>query len=367
MECSADVPADIFLTNPGRPKRAKKRSFPPRHDEKAGRGLLRLGLPPLCWTETRPPIVTPRKAPDGITPDECDRFAAVAAAFMPLDMALFAVTVAAHGLPAGDVRVVIDEFIRHLEIEQKRAGAGRRYWALVWHAKPAPHVHMVVAMPRGSAIRRMTRLQNRAPFTRFDRESGGRCIKFKAIYDMAGWVAYGLGEMTTQARWSGQHGYRRDSGPFHLPGGGDRVRLSADAAADATETGWVRPWVTANAKRSATRKARTVKPKPVTVETYGGLLFDLPANAVADRPKAAPKHRGKLAERHVGQGSLALRSDNVEILDVLRKLGRTDAERAAVIGRSRAQVTNILNGQFGASREVAQRIVTEGRARGIAA
>lgn len=367
MECSADVPADIFLTNPGRPKHAKKRSFPPRHDEKAGRGPLRLGLPPLRWTETRPPIVTPRKAPDGITLDECDRFAAVAAAFMPLDMALFAVTVAAHDLQAGDVRRVVDEFIRHLETEQRRAGAERRYWALVWHAKPAPHVHMVVAMPRRSAKRRMKRLQARKSFTRFDRESGGRCIKFEAIYDMAGWVAYCLSEMTTQAKRSGRHGKHRPNGPSYLQGGGDRVRLSADAAADAIEMGWVRPWVATNAKRAATRKARTVKPKPVTVETYGGLLFDLPASAAPERPKAAPKHRAKLAERIVGQGSLALRSDNVEILDVLRKLGRTDAERAAVIGRSRAQVTNILNGQFGASREVAQRIVTEAKARGLAA
>jgi hypothetical protein len=106
---------------------------------------------------------------------------------------------------------------------------------------------------------------------------------------------------------------------------------------------------------------------PVTVETFGGRLFDLPTMAVPERLKAAPKHRGKIADRIVGQGSLGLRSDNVEVLDVLRKLGRTDAERAAAIGRSRAQVTNILNGQFGMSREVAHRIVTEATARGLAA
>jgi hypothetical protein len=117
------------------------------------------------------------------------------------------------------------------------------------------------------------------------------------------------------------------------------------------------------------RRMVTVKlPVPVvTLETFGGLLFDLPAMEAPERPKVAPKHRGKIAARHVGQGSLALRSDNIEIFDALRVLGRTDAERAAVIGLSRGQVTNLKNGQFGTRREVVRRIVTEARARGLAA
>lgn len=300
MECSANVPADIFLTRSGGAKRAKGRSFPPRNDGSTGGGPYRIGLPPLLWTETGGPITAPRKAPDGISHDECARFTATAASFMALDMALFGVTVAAHGLTAGEMRRVVDEFTRHLETEQRRAGAERRYWVLAWHALPMPHVHMVVAMPRGSAMRRMTKLQNRGSFTRFDRVDGGRCIKVTAIYDMAGWVAYCLGEMTTQAGYSGRYGKRRPGiGPFYLPGGGDRVRLSADAKADSVEMGWVRPWVVTNAKRAATRKARTTKPKSVTVETYGGHLFDLPANAAPERPKAARKHRGKIAERIV--------------------------------------------------------------------
>jgi hypothetical protein len=172
--------------------------------------------------------------------------------------------------------------------------------------------------------------------------------------------------MTTQADYRGLHG-KRPNGPSYLKGGGDRVRLSADATADAIEMGWVRPWMATNAKRAATRKARTVKPKPVTVETYGGLLFDLPANVAPERPKGAPEHRGKITERHVGQGSLAIRSDNIEIFDALRMLGHTDAERAAVIGLSRGQVTNIRNGQFGTRRAVVRRIVMEARARGFAA
>lgn len=370
MECSTGVQPEIFLTNWTMPRRAKQRSFPPRKDGSTGAGPLRIGLPPLSWTETRQPLLTSTTAPDGISLDECDRFEAAAAALVRLDMALFTVTVAAHDIAAGDMRTMrtlVDEFTRHLETEQRRAGAERRYWAMVWHARPAPHVHLVVAMPYGSANRRMRQIENRQTFARFNRENGARCVKFNPVSSMAGWVSYCLQEKTNQARWAGRHGGRRKGGPFYLEGGGDRVRLSADLRADAIDMGWVRPWQTTNAKRAEARKTRAMKPKPITVETFGGLLFDLPANEAPERPKAAPKHRGKIAERVVGQGSLALRSDNIEIFDALRVLGRTDAERAAVIGLSRGQVTNLKNGQFGTRRAVVRRIVAEAKARGLAA
>jgi hypothetical protein len=58
-----------------------------------------------------------------------------------------------------------------------------------------------------------------------------------------------------------QAGYKRSHllggrivGSHHLPGGGDRVRLSRELERDAIEAGYVEPWRHTNAKRSAEEK-----------------------------------------------------------------------------------------------------------------
>ena len=58
-----------------------------------------------------------------------------------------------------------------------------------------------------------------------------------------------------------QAGYKRShllggriGGSHHLPGGGDRVRLSRELERDAIEVGYVEPWQHTNAKRSAEEK-----------------------------------------------------------------------------------------------------------------
>jgi len=48
---------------------------------------------------------------------------------------------------------------------------------------------------------------------------------------------------------------------------------------------------------------------------------------------------------------------NIDVIETMRGLGRTDAEIAKQIGISRPQVTNITNGQFGPSRGVVQRLL----------
>jgi len=58
-----------------------------------------------------------------------------------------------------------------------------------------------------------------------------------------------------------QAGYKRShllggriGGSHHLPGGGDRVRLSRELERDAIEAGYVEPWQHTNARRSLERK-----------------------------------------------------------------------------------------------------------------
>jgi hypothetical protein len=63
-----------------------------------------------------------------------------------------------------------------------------------------------------------------------------------------------------------QAGYKRShllggriGGSHHLPGGGDRVRLSRELERDAIEAGYVEPWQRTNAKRSAEEKPYRVR------------------------------------------------------------------------------------------------------------
>jgi hypothetical protein len=148
----------------------------------------------------------------------------------------------------------------------------------------------------------------------------------------------------------------RVPGSHRIEGGGDRVRLSAQLKADALAKDLITPWKRTKAKTpkppSTERTSAAIESPKVLRET----LFDLPGlpakAAQAVRPKRA---RPPIATKHEGQGELPLAMP--DIADLIRTIPGSDAERATLIGVSRAQVTNIRNRQFGPSRHVARRIV----------
>jgi hypothetical protein len=84
----------------------------------------------------------------------------------------------------------------------------------------------------------------------------GAFVDVRPITDLSGLARkYLAKERTPQA------GYRRThllggriSGSHHLPGGGDRVRLSRELERDAIEAGYVEAWQHSNATRTSARK-----------------------------------------------------------------------------------------------------------------
>lgn len=199
-------------------------------------------------------------AANGISHHEVDRLYGAATALRSSQSVLFAVTVAAHHLVTAEIRRLVDEFIRQLEVEMERSGAPRRYWVAVWQVGDRdrgkmPYVHLTVAFPAGEGRRRLSRLQRRSTFSRHDRLPRTRCVHFRPVTDLAGWADYQAQERTPQANYGNRRGQRR-AGSHHLEGGGDRVRLSADLRHDAIEHGWVRDWKATNARRSESRKPR---------------------------------------------------------------------------------------------------------------
>ena len=370
------APGAIFLTKSDGSDR-RKTAESGRETVIAPKGLHYVIGPAGIWeVETRRPLEETTAA-NGESHHEVDRLHGSARALKSSKSILFAVTVAAHHLVIAEIRRLVDEFIRQLEVEMDRAGAPRRYWLLAWHVGDRdrgemPHVHLTVAFPAGEGRRRLSRLQRRSTFTRHDRLPHTRCMDFSPVTDLKMWTDYQAAERTPQANYGDRKEWRR-RGSFHLEGGGDRVRLSAHLRDDAIEHGWVRDWKATNARRSETRKPRRsatavhVSAVVPHLDRYGGMLFPLPVAHAPSRQPTAPKPRRPGGDRQVEQGTLPLQSGNIELLDVLRHLGRTDAERAAAIGLSRPTVNNVRHGRFGLSREAARRILAEARSRGLAA
>jgi hypothetical protein len=148
----------------------------------------------------------------------------------------------------------------------------------------------------------------------------------------------------------------RVSGSHRIEGGGDRVRLSKQLKDEALEKKLIKPWKRTKAK---TPKPPSIERTPAAIETTRVLrdtLFDLPALPAKAAQTVRPKRpRPPIAAKHGGQGELPLGMP--DIADLIRIIPGTDAERARLIGLSRAQVGNIRNRQFGPSRHVARRIV----------
>ena len=96
---------------------------------------------------------------------------------------------------------------------------------------------------------------------------------------------------------------------------------------------------------------------PILRSSYHDDLFDAPpALAAPLRAKPAPQKREKIE-----QPTLPL-IYGPTIVDLLAGLGKTHEQIADRVGLSRPQVTNVIVGRFGASRQVARRVLELARA-----
>jgi hypothetical protein len=242
--------------------------------------------------------------------------------------------------------------IRHLEAritrDQERAHLPQ-YRMTVYESVGGFHAH-IVCLATAKLIERWRASEVFAPF----------CVGENAIqpvndpHDLA--QRYLAKERRPAPPGTQRHLGARVPGSHRIEGGGDRVRLSSQLKADALAKDLITPWKRTKAK---TPKPPSIERTSAALGTPEGLretLFDLPALPAKEAQTVRPKRpRPPIATKHSGQGELPLGVP--DIADLIRIIPGTDAERATLIGLSRAQVTNIRNRQFGPSRHVARRIV----------
>jgi hypothetical protein len=176
-------------------------------------------------------------------------------------------------------------------------------------------------------------------------------------------VAYCSAERVTQARYVGVGRLaKRLPGSHPLgAGGGDRVRLSKALKDQLLEEGLTRPYRQHYAARSLPKIRKTpnaasgISPSPFTTPDPNGLFGSLPDEASPPRDwMRTSSRRPKLAIP--GQYALEL-EDRPSVIDLMLRLGSTHAEIGKAVGLSRPQTTNVINGQFGASRRVVRRVL----------
>ena len=112
----------------------------------------------------------------------------------------------------------------------------------------------------------------------------------------------------------------------------------------------------------AARRPAPVAPQsqPVTSPDPHGLFGELQEQPTPpkDWARSGPRRLKLIIE---AQASLPL-DRRPDVIDLMARLGPTHEAIAARIGRSRPQATNILNRQFGCSRQVARRVLQLTRA-----
>jgi hypothetical protein len=222
------------------------------------------------------------------------------------------------------------------------------YWAEVLESEYAVHQHLISVVPVGRFARRLiASLEASRLF--------GQNIKAKPAYDVNELVRYLCKEATTQAHYAKGFSFHRNPGAHRLgKGGGDRVRLSRSLEADLILGGEIERY-----RKTYVSRALPPTPKPVITlcsePDPHGLFGPLPEVVAPSRDHVLPpRQRFKLVLPE--QAELALER-LPDAIDLMARLGSTHAEIAVKIGRSRAQTTNILNRQFGASRPVTRRVL----------
>jgi hypothetical protein len=160
----------------------------------------------------------------------------------------------------------------------------------------------------------------------------GASIHVATVYDPAGLVGYLSKDRTSQAGYGRRLRGGRITGPHHLDGGGNRVRLSAKLKEDAIAAGLVQPWKQENARRSDTRKEYRKRALTSRAPSQSGqiLLF--------------PELSKPVARLHSFGGGLMPPAVASETEFRRRQLDLSQRELAARIGLSQGQYANAIRG-----------------------
>lgn len=269
----------------------------------------------------------------------------------------------AHHASELEARSQIIELQKRLTKYQDRSGirTGSRFWLNMLEAKCQVHANIIVTAPQ-KGIAMIERLIDSAVF--------GSGIQIKRIDNADTLRDYLMKEATTQAAWSARQsgkGFRREKGSHPLgTGGGDRLKLSGDLRAALVAEKIVQPYKRTYAARSLVRPPiaafsnshlRTLPSAPTYQFCPHGMFGPLPDHHAPERAaRSRPRPRLKYEVRHEGQADLGLNIENIVRL-ALHRIGGTHETYAARLGISRPQATNIMNGQFGASRTVVRRAI----------
>jgi hypothetical protein len=211
----------------------------------------------------------------------------------------------------------------------------RPYNVTTFETRGGLHAHIVFLGNREIA----ERLESSTAF--------GEFIQVDPVTDPVGLVRkYLAKERTPQAGYARHHMLGgRLRGSHRLDGGGDRVRLSRDLERDAITAGYVESWQHTNARRSVERKAyRLRRLYPRKAPRPAGQLPLLPQ---LNRPVARLREFG---------GGFMPPAVRVEIEWRRRRLGLSQIELAAMIGRSQGQLANALRGHDPISGVVVNRL-----------
>lgn len=294
---------------------------------------------------------TVAKHQNGLSKAEIERLSA-AGHFMRRFGTQIHITTEDHEAKEGDARALFSQVKNHLVRIQRDIGQRLNmpvpaYYVEVLEAKHAVHQHLIGVVPVGRFAREtIERLKSSRLF--------GDHLDACRVKNMERLVRYLSKEATTQAHYAFNRSFRRNNGRHVLGiGGGDRVRLSDALKEDMIREGLIEPYRKTYASRALPRTPKPVA-TPIREPDPHGLFGPLPEVVAPPRPRGLPPRRPKLIVP--SQQNLALeRLPNV--IDLMARLGSTHAEIAEKVGLSRGQTTNILNGQFGASRTVARRVL----------
>ncbi len=233
----------------------------------------------------------------------------------------------------------------YIALRQDRAGMRLGpFWNEVRETKardgsPKPGAHIVAPMPSAADRDRLVGAINSS--------SAYGDTFARAAPNVETLKGYCLKEATPQAAY--RRGFRRIKGPHPLPEGGDRVRASGALREALIRKGWVKPYTRTYAKRIERQAWQ------FDVEGQGSLFAKLPATEAPNECQREPVERPKIEPAPMLR--LFAVVGNIDVLETMKGLGATHEEIGRRLGISRAQTTNILNGQFRPSREVVRRVL----------
>jgi hypothetical protein len=283
----------------------------------------------------------------GLTGDEI-RLASDAAHYLSAKrFPLFWAVVADAFLPERAMREQIRLFKQIVAKEQARAGLPGCFWVEMLEGKPAVHSNLLFPL-KGEGDRIAARMLESERFS-------GDMLDIQRTNARA-FVGYCAKERTPQARYVGGVGNlaRRLKGSHPLgAGGGDRVRLSKALMG---ELGVI-PHRRVYAARTLPPVAMAAPVILIELDLFGGLLIA----TVGETKQRPPQQRPKIAELYGPQLGLPLELAP-SVIELAAGLGETHAAIAVKIGLSRPQVTNIIQGRFGPSRRVVERVLELARA-----